>query len=133
MTYGSNTFTSAYATCSCAVQQEFCPNFQSRERQDFSEQQCFTGADAAALHSASPIECARAFCLRDAENSGHPPTSIFQSRLTFPVLDLHSPVNARPDSQECSMRVVVCCRLHKYNSRRLGSCQVSSESFQSCP
>ena len=43
MTYCSNTFTSAYAPCGCIIHQQFCPNFQSREQQDFSDQHCLTG------------------------------------------------------------------------------------------
>ena len=35
-------------------------------------------AETAALYSASPLECARAFCLRDAEYSRHLSTSIFR-------------------------------------------------------
>ena len=41
--YCSHSFASADITRSRAVQQEFSPNFQSHEQQDFSDQHCFTG------------------------------------------------------------------------------------------
>ena len=62
-------------------------------------------ADAASQYSAAPLECARAFCLRDSAWSQHPSTSIFKTRLPLPVLDVSCPITSRPDSQECHMWV----------------------------
>ena len=53
-------------------------------------------------------ESSRAFCLRGAEWSRHPSTSIFQLDWLFVVLDVSCPVTVREDSQEC---LSVGCRL----------------------
>ena len=78
MTYDTHSFTSADATCSRLVKQEFNPNYQSHNSKTSWINIASLVADIAAKYSASPMECTRASCLRDAKHKGHPSTSIFK-------------------------------------------------------
>ena len=71
----------------------------------------------AGKYPASPLERARAFCLRDAEWSGHPSTLIF--KLDWLFLSLTFPFHSLSDQSRVSglTWVVVCSRFHEYNAR----------------
>ena len=71
-------------------------------------------ADASAQNSASSLECARAFCLRVAEWSGHPSTSVFNLggfflSWTFPA----QPLSVQTGKNASCGSVVVRSRSHE--------------------
>ena len=97
------------------VQQEFGSNFHSLMNKT-SRINIVSMTDATTWYSASPFKCARAFCLRDAEQSGYPSTSISKLgwhflSLTFPVQSL---CNQTPKVPHVGRN---CSKFREHNSR----------------
>ena len=120
MTYGSNTFASGL-------------NFQSHEQQDISDQHCFTGGRCCSVVLSFATWVRACFLLAWRRTQRTPIDVNFQTRLTFLVPWYSMPDRCLTRLARMLMWVTVSSRFHEYSSRWLGSCQKSSQSFQSCP